>query len=231
MTMNAWLRNLTLLALMLATSAGAIALRPTQKIAEQGPKVELETMIPHAFGDWREEKQSFAQIIDPQQKEMLNRIYSQTLTRTYINKSDGYRIMLSIAYGDDQRDSLKMHYPEVCYPAQGFQMGLNRSGILHTDQRSIPVRQLEMTLGSQRFEPVTYWAVIGEIAIRGGTEKKLAEIKYGLDGEIPDGLLFRMSSIDSNPERAFSNHQKFAVAMERAVAPEWRARLFGKVVK
>ncbi|MBK8401172.1 MAG: EpsI family protein [Propionivibrio sp.] len=229
--MNLWLRNVTLLVLMLAASAGAFALRPTHKIADQGPKIELGTMIPDAFGDWREEKQSTAQIVDPQQKEMIDRIYSQTLTRTYINKISGYRIMLSIAYGDDQRDSLKMHYPEVCYPAQGFQMEMNRNGVLHTDQRSIPVRQLEMTLGPQRFEPVTYWAIIGEIAIRGGTEKKMAEMKYGLTGEIPDGLLFRVSSIDPNPERAFSNHGKFVMDMERAVVSGWRTRLFGKVAK
>ena len=83
--MNLWLRNFILLALMVAASGLAFALRPTHKIADQGPKIDLEAMIPRSFGEWHEEKQASAQIVDPQQKELLDKIYSQLLTRTYVN--------------------------------------------------------------------------------------------------------------------------------------------------
>ena len=40
--MNLWLRNFVLLMLMLAASGLALALRPTQKIADQGPAIDLK---------------------------------------------------------------------------------------------------------------------------------------------------------------------------------------------
>lgn len=224
--MNTWLRNGILLLLMLATSALAVAMRPTHKIAEQEPAIDLQAMIPHAFGEWREEAQSVAQIVDPQQKEVIDRIYKQTLSRTYID-AKGYRVMLSIAYGDDQTDSSELHYPEVCYPAQGFQVDSNRIGELRLQSGNIPVRRLETVLGQQRHEPVTYWTMIGKQAVLGGMERKLAELRFGLRGSIPDGLLFRVSSIDPDAERAFTFHKQFVEELVGAVEPGVRQRLSG----
>lgn len=79
------LRHFLILCAMLLAAGAAILLKPTQRVADQGPKVDLETMIPRTFGDWREEKQTSAQIVDPQQKELIDKIYSQTLSRTYVN--------------------------------------------------------------------------------------------------------------------------------------------------
>jgi hypothetical protein len=49
--MNHWLRNIILMALMLAASGLAVALRPTQRLADQEPKMDLEAMIPREFGE------------------------------------------------------------------------------------------------------------------------------------------------------------------------------------
>lgn len=223
--MNPWLRSFLLFGLMLAASAGAYALRPTHKIADQGPKVELETMIPLAFGDWREEKQFSAQIVDPQQKEMIDKIYSQTLSRTYVNGSN-YRIMLSIAYGSDQSDSMQVHKPELCYPAQGFILENKQVGTLTAGQISLPVTRI-MTSLEQRHEPVTYWTTIGDYTVKGNINKKLVEMSYGLTGKIPDGMLIRLSSIDPEPARAYRVHEQFAAQMLAAVEPETRRRLAG----
>lgn len=224
--MKLWLRNFILLALMLAASGLAMALRPTHKIADQGPKVELETMIPHTFGDWHEEKQSSAHIIDPSQQEMIARIYSQTLSRTYTN-AKGERVMLSIAYGEDQRDSMQTHYPEVCYPAQGFQVVSNEKSVLSLRESSLPVRRLETILGPQRHEPVTYWTVIGTTPTLGGIGKKLAEMHYGLQRLIPDGLLFRVSSIDPDSPRAFAVQDSFVRALSDVLEPDAKQHLMG----
>ncbi|MCP2821205.1 EpsI family protein, partial [Salmonella enterica subsp. enterica serovar Typhimurium] len=80
----------------------------------------------------------------------------------------------------------------------GFQVTSNRKGTLDTGLGLIPVRRLETHLSQNRFEPITYWTTIGSQALIGGATKKLAEMRYGLKGEIPDGLLFRISSIDRN---------------------------------
>lgn len=221
------LRNVILLILMLASAGLAVAMRPTHKIAEHGPKVVLETMIPHAFGDWQEEKQTTTQIVDPQQKEMLDKIYSQTLSRTYVNGS-GYRIMLSIAYGNDQSDSMQVHKPEVCYPAQGFVLQGKQLGTLAIKNGEIPVIRILTTLG-QRSEPVTYWTTIGDQVVKPGIHKKLAEMSYGLSGKIPDGMLIRVSSIDAQSDSAYQIQNRFSAQMLEALAPEHRQRLTGNL--
>lgn len=226
MTMNPWLRNCLLLVLMLAASGLALALKPTQKIADQGPAVDLETMIPKEFGDWREEQHNFVQMVDPQQKELIERIYTQTLSRTYAN-SNGYRVMLAIAYGDDQRDSMQTHYPEVCYPAQGFELISRERRDIASSMGSIPVVQLVTSLEKQRIEPVTYWVMIGDIPITQGWEKKLAEMRYGLKGMIPDGLLFRVSSVDQDNRHAFAMHQAFIDDILSAMSVVERKRFAG----
>lgn len=225
--MNHWLRNFALMALMLAASAGAVALRPTHKIAENGSKVDLEAMIPASFEGWREETQTSAQIVDPQQKKMLDEIYSQLLTRTYVN-NQGYRIMLSIAYGTDQTDGLQVHKPENCYPAQGFVLEDRKKGVLDTGTGTIPVTRLLTTLGD-RHEPVTYWTTIADQVVRSGTAKKLIELSYGLTGKIPDGMLVRISSIDTDTERAYAVQETFASQMLGALSPASRTHFTGHI--
>lgn len=223
--MKSVLKNFLLLGLMIAASGLAVAMRPTQKIAEMGPPVKLETMIPSSFGEWREEPQNQALIVDPQQKELIDRIYTQTLSRTYINP-EGYRIMLSIAYGSDQSDAKQVHKPEVCYPAQGFVLKNKHDAQLDTPNGRIPVTRIETTL-SQRNEPVTYWITVANQVVGPGLDKKLTEMKFGLQGQIPDGLLFRLSSIDSNTARAYDRQAAFSNQLLAAVSPEHRNKFIG----
>lgn len=217
-----------LAAAVLMTSAAAIAtvMTPTRRIVDTLPKLDIEAAIPQRFGDWQIDTRSGGGVVNPQQTELLNQLYSQIVTRTYVN-SEGYRIMLSIAYGEDQRDSNQLHYPEVCYPAQGFQVVSNRKAILNTPLGDIPIKRLETHLSQQRYEPITYWTTVGSQALTGGTSKKLAEMKYGLRGEIPDGLLFRISSIDRDSALAFAKQEQFVEQLLPAMAPEARARLSG----
>jgi EpsI family protein len=212
---------------MLAASGLALALRPTHKIAMHGPAIELETIIPITFGEWRVEKVNPLSMVDPQQQEAIDKVYTQTLSRTYVNNL-GYRIMLAIAYGDDQRDSMQLHYPEMCYPAQGFSLQGKEKGTMQTENGVIPVTRILTNLG-QRNEPVTYWTVVGDKVFRGGIEKKLVEMGYGLNGQIPDGVLIRISSIDSEASNAFAIQAQFADQMLRALAPKYRQKLNGNL--
>lgn len=225
--MSLWVRNLVLLVLMLIASSLALALRPTQKIADHEPAIDLETIIPRTFGDWREEQRNSVEIVDPQQKEMIETIYTQTLSRTYMN-SHGYRVMLAIAYGDDQRDSMQMHYPEVCYPAQGFLLENKEAGVLTTENGPIPVTRILTSLG-RRNEPVTYWTTVGDKVFQGGLQKKLTEMSYGLSGKIPDGMLIRISSIDADTKTAYEIQTEFADQMLNALSPEYRQKMNGKL--
>lgn len=218
-------KSFVLLALMLASAAAASFMRPTASLADQRPPIELDTMIPARFGEWREQLQAPVHIVDPEQQATIDRIYSKTISRSYINAS-GYRIMLVIAYGKDQSDALSLHKPEVCYPAQGFKLLEQQNERLDMPDRSIDARRLVTHLG-QRFEPVTYWTVIGDHVTRGGVDKKLAEMRYGLSGTVPDGMLVRVSSIDRDAAQAHRIQAEFATALIGSIAPENRARFSG----
>lgn len=213
--------------LMLLAAGLAYALTPTHKLADRHGRLQLEQVIPQRFGDWRPDPYAGAGVVNPQQAELLSKIYTATLSRTYLN-SRGERVMLAIAYGEDQRDSLQLHYPEVCYPAQGFQMLSQHTDTLRlANGQSIPVKRLETVFGRQRFEPVTYWTMIGEQPVLKGTTKKLAEMRYSLRGEIPDGLLFRVSSIDRDTTRAFALQDAFLSELVAALDAKSLPRLTG----
>ena len=216
---------LTLTALMCAASVAGYAARPGSRAADKGSVVSLESIVPKAFGEWRELPEQGAQVVNPQTKELLDKLYSQILSRTYVNK-DGYRIMLSLAYGDDQRGGLQAHRPEVCYPAQGFKLGAVQDGPLPTAFGTIDVRRITTSLGS-RNEPVTYWLTVGDQVIQTALDKRIAQIKLGLTGQIPDGLLFRVSSIDTDNSRGFALQQKFTADLMSAVPAPARKQLSG----
>lgn len=212
--------------LMGGASLAAWKLTPTQHMASLHGDLDLESQIPKRFGDWALDTSAVGGVVNPQQEELLKQLYSQILSRTYVN-GQGQRVMLSIAYGNDQRDGLQLHYPEVCYPAQGFQLLSNRKVDLRLAGLQIPARRLETVFGNQRYEPVTYWTVIGDTVVRGGIDKKLAEMRYGFKGLIPDGLLFRVSSIDRDTASAYVLQDQFCSALLAELPAGVRARVAG----
>jgi EpsI family protein len=221
------LRNLIIGLAMVAAAGLALAMTPTHKIADQGPKIDLETMIPKQFGEWTIDSSIVPIAPDPQQEAMLNKIYSQTLSRTYVNVA-GQRVMLSIAYGGDQSKALQVHKPEVCYASQGFQVGKMTKALVDTAIGAIPVMHLVATQGT-RNEPITYWIRTGDTVTRGWFEQNVARLTYGLTGKVPDGLLVRVSNISSDEQDSYRIQQTFLTAMLQGVRKEDRVRLVGKL--
>ena len=214
-------------ALMFAAGVGAYVARPSTKVSDERPVISLESMIPRKIGDWREVPQGYVQVVNPQTQELLDKLYSEIVTRTYVN-SGGYRVMLSLAYGSDQRGALQAHKPEVCYPAQGFVLKENEVGLLVTAFGEISVRRLFTVLGARQ-EPVTYWFTIGDKKVEGKSHvyRRIVEFSYVLTGRIPDGMLFRVSSIDPDRSRAYAMQEQFVDQLLHAVSPAERKRLSG----
>lgn len=212
---------------MLAAAGLAYALTPRERIADQGPKINLETLIPKQFGQWKIDETVLPLIADPKQQALISKIYNQTLNRTYMNEK-GERVMLSIAYGGDQSDNMAVHKPEVCYPAQGFQILKNPSiSAFSTGIGDIPVKRLIAGHGP-RVEPITYWTTVGDAVQVSGIKWKLQQLKYGLTGKIPDGLLYRVSSIQADESQAWRIQDDFTRSMLKAMKPEERERIVGK---
>ncbi len=210
---------------MIAAAGLALALTPREMVANQGPKMELETMIPKQFGEWKLDETIVPLMVSPDVKAMLDEIYNQTLSRTYFN-SKGERIMLSIAYGGDQSSSMQVHRPEVCYAAQGFQVGSMSKGFIDASGAKLPVMKLVATQGA-RIEPITYWVMIGDSAVRGNLEQGFARLKYGLTGKIPSGILIRVSTISANESQSYRIQEQFVRDMLGAVPIQYRKAFTG----
>ena len=212
------------LAMALAAIA-ARALTPATRLADTRAAFDLAAAIPTQFANWSVDTTLAPVALNPDSQAALDRIYDQTLARTYID-GNGQRVMLSIAYGGDQSKALQLHLPEICYVAQGFQIVSKGEGVLATSFGQLPVRRL-VARADMRNEPITYWITVGDQATRTGFAQKVRMLAYGLSGKIPDGMLVRLSSIGPDAAAAWQVQDGFAHAMLAALAPQARTRLLG----
>jgi EpsI family protein len=210
--------------LMTAVLLLTFLFKPTDSIRTKAEAIDLELIVPKQFGQWKHDSQS-GPVVNPQSKALLEKIYSQILTRTYVNDR-GERVMLSIAYGNDQRGALQAHKPEICYPAQGFLVASIATGIIETPLGVLPVNRMMATKGN-RFEPVTYWFTVGDQRVQTAIERRVAELKLVMTGQIPDGLLFRVSSLDRDPSLGYGLQDRFVNQLISALSPAGRTRLAG----
>jgi EpsI family protein len=213
--------------MMLTAAICSVTLKPTARLADDGPKVDLETMIPAQFANWNIDSTMAPIQVSPDVQAKLDVLYNQTLSRTYVNKR-GERIMLSIAYGGDQSgDGTQVHRPEFCYVSQGFQLTKNIVDEVATSYGLLTVRRL-FAVQRNRNEPITYWITVGNRATLPGIARKLAQLEYGLSGKIPDGMLVRISSLKTNEREAYQLHDVFIQELLGAVSERDRVRIAGR---
>jgi EpsI family protein len=219
------------LVLALVVVLGAYLLTPRHKMAEINKDLKLAEIIPESFGGWQLDRVAFSAVVNPQQKELLDALYSQTLSRTYIN-SVGQRVMLSIAYGESQAGGLELHRPEVCYVAQGFSLEKAGSSLINLPPQgeSITIQHLIAWTGPRR-EPISYWMRVGDDVVPSGTPQQISRVRQGFMGWIPDGLLFRVSTIseDKDKDAAYRIQAEFVSELFSAISPAGRRFLIGPV--
>jgi EpsI family protein len=204
---------------------------PTHMVADDKPAMVLESLVPEQFGEWVLDPAASSLVIDPTVQRTLDSLYSQTLNRTYVSKNHE-RVMLSIAYGRNQNtESTAAHRPEFCYTAQGWvvtrvgvtqvQLDKHRTSAVRLDSRAGPYRQ-----------PISYWVTLDESSSVPGWQRKLHQLKYGLQGLIVDGMLVRVSSLRSADDSRgldvdFALQDRFLRDLEQAIPLGARARFFG----
>ena len=220
-------RRATVAALAMCGASGlAMALRPRRMLSDVVGMPHLATLFPPRFGRWRVEAGLPVVLPVPDVQAKLHATYGQVLSRTYVDDR-GEHVMLSVAYGGDQADGTRAHRPEVCYPAQGYRIVDERAGTLSVAGRTLEVRQLMAQLGP-RNEPITYWIVVGGQVVASGAGQKVVELRYGLRGLIPDGLLVRVSTIDFDMARGLATQERFVADLAAALSDAGRARVFGE---
>lgn len=210
---------------MVAAAVSAYLLKP--EAIPQGQQLVLERLIPKEFDEWIIDSSVVPVLPSPGQQQMLDETYDQMINRTYVDSHDR-RIMVSIAYGSRQTQSLKAHRQEVCYASQGFQIHNLRHQQARVAGRDITVtRMLAVARGRQ--EPVTYWFTVGDRVVQSHLERLLAQIRYGLTGTIPDGVLVRVSSISADEGQANREQIEFLEALLAKVPAELRGRFVGGI--
>jgi len=222
---NVLRRSLILGGLMGGTSVGAMLATPKPLVTTESQMPDLEKLLPERFGRWGTDRNIVPLAVSPEVAQTLSTIYDRTLSRTYVN-NEGQRVMLSIAYGANQSRALQLHKPEVCYAAQGFRISNVTKGQWQFGGMVIPTMQLVGSQGA-RVEPVTYWMRIGDEIARGWFEQNSVRIKYGTKGQIPDGVLFRVSVISSNTVAAYETQRQFVQELLAVMTPAARTMFVG----
>lgn len=216
-----WLFGLS----MLLTAWMTFMVTPRAMNRQSLPATYLQDNIPTAFGDWQSLDNIGNRIVNPELQQALNRIYNQEVNLNYFDVS-GDEVMLSIAYGANQTDEFAAHDPAGCYPAQGLSIVNRHPDILHTSFGDLPVIRMA-TRGQNRLEDVTYWFVVGQYITNNDWTKKKIQLRYALRRKIPDGLIFRVSSLDRDPARAWQLQDRFLKQFLNNLSPTVRQHLIG----
>jgi EpsI family protein len=224
--MRAWLLG----AILIATSALTVIVRPDAAAASAESVVDLAQLLPERFGNWRLDERVTPIAIGPDTPNGTMPAYAKMLERIYVDDHDR-RVMLSVAYSKQQfGDQLQAHRPEYCYKAQGFTIGAVSDGALATAHGPLPIRRLHASRPG-RSEPVSYWLTVGDQAALPGLARKVAQLRQSLAGTIPDGMLVRVSSIDDSTLDAYAVHDRFLSDLLATLPETSRVRLTGRILR
>jgi len=221
-------KNFPLLICMILISIAAYALKPTLKFVEEQDSQVFINSIPKVFADWKEVESNQIQIDLVPRKEDGSRStdspYDETLMRTYVN-SKGEAVQLALAYGRTQRQEVKIHRPELCYYAQGFEVKSLVSSdfnIVSTHQKPIIGKNM-LVVNPAYQEAVSYWIRIGDIYSESPWQTRFYIIKKGLTGDVVDGVLVRASSTTNdggNVEVLYERNKLFLKSLVESIQSE-----------
>lgn len=203
-------------------AAGTAFARKPRHHVDFSAGAKIEALVPLKFADWTFMDSSG--LVLPPEDQLQDKLYSQLLTRTYSNAA-GQQIMLLIAYNASQDGVVQVHRPEVCYPASGYRLTvINEHVVPLAANLNIPARHVVAETGLRR-EEIIYWTRLGSYFPRKWSEQRWAVFMQNLRGDIPDGLLIRISSV--MPGMSPSSLDNFARALYESVNPRMKRVLTG----
>jgi EpsI family protein len=210
---------------LLGAAALAYVMTPHRLMARTHDVFDIDSHIPRAFGDWS--PLPAFQAIKPPADGLEAEIYNQEVSRGFVDK-EGHVVFFIIAYGESQSDRLQLHHPEVCYTAQGFRVTRPATSKFDWSPSAPPIAMTRLIASREdRLEPISYWMRVGYDVSNSNWARQALKLEYGLRGLIPDGALFRVSTIGLPPDASFKLQSKFIRDLLNAVTPETRAFMIG----
>lgn len=153
---------------------------------------QFQRMIPEKVGGWTSRRS--AELVLPAEDEQQDKLYENLETRIY--EGDGLpSMMLLIAYSSIQQNDVHVHRPEVCYPAAGFPIIQSKPAEIDFGPTKVYARELLADRGGLT-ERILYWVRVGNYFPIGWAEQRLMMAVSNAKGIMPDGLLFRVSTIE-----------------------------------
>jgi EpsI family protein len=129
--------------------------------------------------------------------------------------------MLLIAQSGSQTGILQIHRPEICYTAGGYQLSAIERYPVRLPGVTVPAISLSATSDS-RVEQMVYWTRVGDHLPATWREQRLAVARDNLAGIIPDAVLVRVSTINSDKDAALGVINNFIGAMMASISPQMR---------
>ncbi|PTT74987.1 EpsI family protein [Pelomonas sp. HMWF004] len=221
-----------------AAVLAAQQLRPTRHAERDG--VALNTMLPQQVGPWQALQSNLVQMsLTPEGQDRTAAVaatYDDTAMASYTD-GNGAAVMVALAYGRSQRQEGKIHRPELCYSAQGYSV-LNQTSVslplALAGAADTTVRIHRIEAGSrQRREIVSYWIRIGDLFTTSAFQTRTHIMKVGLQGEIPDGILFRVSQVVPSDlegaalDAAYARQEAFMVTLASSLQGGGKKMLVG----
>jgi EpsI family protein len=217
-------RDLVMGGAAVAAAALAYRLKPHQKLNLLGHR-KMADIVPVSFGAWSSQGES-SLVTPATEGKLAARLYNEIVSRIYTETATGEQIMMLIAYGDTQSDLLQLHRPEACYPAVGFHLASAQTvSIPLATNAAIPGRRVLAEL-ENRHERIVYWARVGEFLPATTGDQRKAQLKTAMQGFVPDGALFRFSSLRPDAS-AFDILDRFIANLVASIAPADRPPLIG----
>lgn len=181
---------------------------------------EFRASIPSNVGGWTSRKTS--EIVLPR-LDGNAKLYQNLETRIY--EGEGLpSIMFCIAYNNVQQNDVHVHRPEVCYPAAGFPIKRNSPINLTLASKSVSARELVADRSGLN-ERIIYWIRVGGAFPDTWFKQRLVMAQANLGGTIPDGVLFRVSLLESQDESYSESLKLFISSFMAATQPAFRDKV------
>lgn len=183
---------------ILACASGLAYARQPQIAVPAMSKKSFDALVPGPFGEWT--TLSEGDVVLPPPDALRDRLYDNLVTRVY-QKPGIPAVMMLLAYNNEQNGVLQVHRPEVCYPVGGYELSQTEKIDLSLDSNSIPAN-IFTAKSPSRTEQVIYFTRLGNSFPRSWVEQRISVVNANLAGDIPDGMMMRVSMLGVSQQQA-----------------------------